>query len=145
MKKLLVVLGLLCVMTPAFAGDRFASIDLEKVLRSYNKTSTLNTGFQKEEADIRLFVLDAQKKVLSAKDSDKKSLEEKYNKELQGKVDALQKKKVDALATLENDIKAEIEKIGRAGNYDLILSSTNALYGTIDITDQIVKALNSGK
>lgn len=144
MKKLLVVLGMLSLMTPAFAADKYASVDLDKVLRGYAKTAAVNANFQKEESDIRVFVLDAQKRVVSAKtDAEKKSLEEKANKELQAKVDVLQKKKLEALKGIETDIKAQIDRIGKASSYALIMTSNNALYGTVDISDEIIKSLNS--
>lgn len=144
MKKLLVILGLFAMTAPAFAADKYASVDLDKVLRGYTKTAAVNAQFQQEESDIRVFVLDAQKKVVSAKsDADKKALEEKYNKELQGKVDLLQKKKVEALRGIETDVKGQIDKIGNTGAYALILTSNNTLYGTVDISEQIIKALNS--
>lgn len=144
MKKLLVVLGMLSLMTPAFAADKYASVDLDKVLRGYTKTAAVNANFQKEESDIRVFVLDAQKRVVSAKtDAEKKSLEEKANKELQAKVDVLQKKKLEALKGIETDIKAQIDRIGKASSYALIMTSNNALYGTVDISDEIIKSLNS--
>ncbi len=146
MKKILVLLAMFTMMAPAFAAEKYASVDLDKVLRSYTTTAKINADLQKEEADIRVFVLDAQKRVVSAKtDAEKKSLEDKYNKELQVKVDALQKKKVDALRTIEADVKAAIDKVGKSGAYSLILTNNNALYGTVDISDQIIKVLNAAK
>lgn len=146
MKKILVILGLLAVTAPVFAADKYASVDLDKVLRSSKETADATAQFQKEEADIRIFVLDAQKKVVSAKtDAERKLLEEKYNKELQGKVDALQAKKVEALKKIDAAVKAQIEKIGKTNTYALILPANNTLYGTVDITDQIIKGLNAGK
>ena len=146
MKKFLVILGLLAVSAPVFAADKYASVDLDKVLRSYKETADATAQFQKEEADIRIFVLDAQKKVVSAKtDAEKKLLEEKNNKELQSKVDALQAKKVEALKKIDAAVKAQIDKIGKTGTYALILPANNTLYGTVDITDQIIKGLNAAK
>ena len=146
MKKILVLLAMLAVMSPALAAEKYASVELDKVLRSYTTTARINADLQKEEADIRVFVLDAQKRVVSAKtDAEKKSLEDRFNKELQVKVDALQKKKVDALRAIEADVKAAIDKVGKSGAYSLILTSNNTLYGTVDISDQIIKILNTAK
>lgn len=144
MKKILVLLAMFTMMTPAFAAEKYASVDLDKVLRSYTTTARINADLQREESAIRVFVLDAQKKVVSAKtDAEKKSLEERFNKELQTKVDTLQKKKVDALRAIEADVKAAINKVGQSGSYTLILTSNNTLYGTVDISDQIIKILNT--
>lgn len=144
MKKVLVVLGLLSLMTPAFAADKYASVDIDKVLKGSTQFASANAAVQKEEGNLRVFVLDAQKKVVSAKtDAEKKALEEKYNKELQAKAEALQKKKIEALKSLDSVVKAEIDRVGKAGNYALILPSTSTLYGAVDITDQIIKGINA--
>ena len=40
MKKFLVILGLLAVSAPVFAADKYASVDLDKVLRNFLKKNT---------------------------------------------------------------------------------------------------------
>ena len=98
--------------SPVFAAGKYASVDIEKVLNSYNKTSSLNARFQKDEANIRVYILDAQKKVVSAKtDAEKKNLENSYAKELQTKMSNLQKAKLEALKGLQVDIKAAIQSV----------------------------------
>ena len=71
--------------------------------------------------------------------------EDKYAKELKSKMDALQKEKISALQGLEKDVKKAIDAEGKKGVYALILTSNNALYGTTDITNDIIKILNSGQ
>ena len=95
MKKLLTLIALLALATPVLAADKYASVDIDKVLKGYKKTEAINKDFQKREADIRVFIVDAQKSVVAATtDADRKKLEEKYAKELKSKMDKLQQDKI---------------------------------------------------
>lgn len=144
MKKLLTLIAVLFITAPAFAADKYASVDIDKVLRGYKKTEVINTQFQKREADIRVFIVDAQKKVVAATtDAERKKLEDKYSKELKDKMDKLQKDKIAALQQIETEVKKAIAAEGKKGVYALILTSNNALYGTVDISDSIIKTLNA--
>ncbi len=144
MKKLFTLLAVLALATPVFAADKYASVDLDKVLKGYKKTATINKTFQKREADIRVFIVDAQKSVVAATtEADRKKLEEKYSKELKAKMDKLQKDKIAALQGLEKDVKKAIDAEGKKGVYALILTNNTTLYGAVDISDSIIKTLNS--
>lgn len=144
MKKLLTLIAILALSTPVFAADKYASVDIERVLKSYKKTETINKTFQKREADLRVFIVDAQKNVVSATtEADRKKLEEKYSNELKAKMEKLQNDKIAALQTLDKDIKAAIDAEGKKGTYALILTNSTTLYGAVDITDSIIKTLNS--
>ena len=144
MKKLLTLIALLSLTAPVFAADKYASVDLEKVLKGYKKTAVINQTFQKREADIRVFIVDAQKSVVAATtDAERKKLEEKYAKELKSKMGKLQKDKIAALQGLEKDVKKAIDEEGKKGTYALILTSNNTLYGAVDISDSIIKNLNA--
>ena len=144
MKKLLTLTALLALAPPVLAADKYASVDIDKVLKGYKKTEAINKDFQKREADIRVFIVDAQKSVVAATtDADRKKLEEKYAKELKSKMDKLQQDKIKALQGIENNVKKAIQAEGQKGTYALILTSNNALYGTVDISDSIIKTLNA--
>lgn len=144
MKKLLTLIALLALATPVLAADKYASVDIDKVLKGYKKTEAINKDFQKREADIRVFIVDAQKSVVAATtDADRKKLEEKYAKELKSKMDKLQQDKIKALQGIENNVKKAIQAEGQKGTYALILTSNNVLYGTVDISDSIIKTLNA--
>lgn len=144
MKKLFTLIALLAMATPVFAADKYASVDIDNVLKGYKKTATINKTFQQREADIRVFIVDAQKSVVAATtDAERKKLEDKYAKELKAKMDKLQKDKIAALQGIEKDVKKAIDAEGKKGVYALILTSNTTLYGTVDISDSIIKTLNA--
>lgn len=146
MKKLLTLLAVLAFAAPVFAADKYASVDIDKVLKGYKKTDSINKTFQKREADIRVFIVDAQKSVVGATtDAERKKLEDKYAKELKAKMDKLQNDKITALQGLEKDVRRAIDLEGKKGVYALILTSNNALYGAVDISDSIIKTLNAAQ
>lgn len=58
-------------------------------------------------------------------------------------MDKLQQDKIKALQGIENNVKKAIQAEGQKGTYALILTSNNALYGTVDISDSIIKTLNA--
>ena len=146
MKKLLTLIALFTMVTPVFAAEKYASVNIDKVLKGYKKTEVINNNIQKQEASLRVFIVDAQKNVVSAtNDADRKKLEEKYANELKVKMEKLQKDKIAALEGLEKDVKAAIDAEGKKGAYTLILTSNNALYGAEDITENIIKTLNAKK
>ena len=60
-------------------------------------------------------------------------------------METIQKAKLEALKGLEVDVKAAIQTVGKSGNYDLIMPSTAAFYGATDISDQVIKVLNTKK
>ena len=45
----------------------------------------------------------------------------------------------------QNNVKPKPETEGKKGEYALILTNTNTLYGTVDITDSIINSLNAKK
>ena len=58
-------------------------------------------------------------------------------------MDKLQKDKIAALQGLEKDVKKAIDAEGKKGVYALILTNNTTLYGAVDISDSIIKTLNS--
>ena len=54
-----------------------------------------------------------------------------------------QKEKSAALQGIERDVKKAIDAEGKKGVYALIMTSNTTLYGTVDISDSIIKTLNA--
>lgn len=144
MKKLFTLFALLAFCSPVFAAEKYASVDIDKILKGYKKTEVVNNTIQKQESALRVFIADAQKNVVSAtSEATRKTLEDKYAKELKTKMEKLQQDKIAALQGLENDVKKAIEIEGKKGAYALVLTNTTAIYGTIDISDSVIKTLNT--
>ncbi|HYM90109.1 MAG TPA: OmpH family outer membrane protein [bacterium] len=64
--------------------------------------------------------------------------------EVQREVNAqLLKKRQELIGGLEKDIRAAIEKIARDQGISIVLSREVVLYGGVDLTDQVVKAISA--
>ncbi len=55
----------------------------------------------------------------------------------------LLKKRQELIGGLEKDIRAAIEKIARDQGISIVLSREVVLYGGVDLTDQVVKAISA--
>ena len=111
MKKLITLLAVFAFVSPVFAADKYASVDIDKVLKGYKKTDSINKTFQKREADIRVFIVDAQKSVVGATtDTERKKLEDEYEIIIERK--ALEKH-INTLVDEYDCILAEMSKGGR--------------------------------
>jgi Skp family chaperone for outer membrane proteins len=144
MKKLVLLLGvMLLVAQGAYAADKFGSVDLGKVMQQYSKSQEATKWAQGQEKSIQNFIADARKKVAAAPDAQKKDLEEKYNKELISKVEALRKNKEVKVKQIGDAVEGAIQAVGKEGGYTLILPASTTLYGSEDVTDKIVAKLNA--
>lgn len=144
MKKLLAALGvMIMVATSAQAAEKYGVVDLDTVINKYSKTKIANDSIEKQEKDIQTFAMEAKKKMATARTLEKKELETKYTKELQTKITTLQKNKKDQIAAIRKDIDKAIESVGKNGQYSIIMPNTSVLYGGTDVTEDVIKMLNS--
>ena len=82
----------------------------------------------------------ARKDVATITDANKKkAAEEKYNKELIAKKEAMDKNYAEQLKAIDESISQQINTKAKADGYDLVLSKGIVLYGGKDITPEIIK------
>jgi len=117
-------------------------VDVNEVVKNYDKVNTLKEKQKAEVADLRKFVEDARKKVAEEKDADKKKkLETAYNQELQTRKKAINGEYQKQLADIDKNINLVTSNIAKSNNYDLVLTKNSVLYGGKDITNDVLKAL----
>ncbi|HNW39101.1 MAG TPA: OmpH family outer membrane protein [Candidatus Omnitrophota bacterium] len=166
MKKTAVVLGGLIIgsvlfLGSAFAADKFAYIDLSRTFSEYNKTKGYDKTLSDKEkvytderdkkvADLKAF----QDKVslLNDKEREAKGAElqakvkdfQEYDKQKQGD---LRKEQEEKMKEILKDIEEAVKKYAEKEGYTLVFNDRVLVYQTksMDITNQIVAALNSGK
>ena len=98
--------------------------------RQEKKSEALKTWVEAARADV-----EKQKT-----DSAKESLTQKYNKELQAKVDSQRKELYAESTKIDAKIGSAIAKEAQAQGYSLVLVKGAVLYGGADITEAIKKA-----
>lgn len=124
------------------ANFKVAVVDVPQVVASSAQVKALKKEQQAKAEEIIKYIEKARKDVASVSDeSKKKSLEEKYNKELLTKREALEKEYAKKLQAIDASISKTIEAKAKAGNYNLVLTKGLVLFGGNDITAEIIKVV----
>lgn len=128
----------------AFAKSDFnvAIVDVKQVIQNSPQLQAFRVEQNNKMNDLNIFVAKAKADVAKQTDPEKsKALEQKYNDELASKKAELDKeaakKLSDIYSVINNAVSVEAKKAG----YDLIIAKDSTLYGGVDITNDIIKAL----
>ena len=117
------------------AAYRVAVVDVPQVVDASSKVQALKKEQQAKAKDLAQFIEKARKDVAGTTDvKKKKTLEEKYTKELNTKREAIEKDYAKKLAETDAAISAQIANVAKANNYDIVISKGVVLYGGSDIT-----------
>ena len=122
--------------------SKIAVVDVQKVVASSAQVKALKADRDAKVKDLTTFVTNARSAV--AKETNaakKKELENKYNKELNAKRNAIQKDYAKKLANIDKSISAVVAQKAKAANYDIVLAKGVVLYGGTDITAEITKSV----
>ena len=119
---------------------KVAVVDVQKVVASSNQVKALTKDQASQRESLAKFVKNANDAIIKEKDaSKKKSLEEKYNKELKIKQENIAKNYEKKLLDIDKSISNLIELKAKANGYNLVLAKGVVLSGGTDITDEISK------
>lgn len=122
--------------------NRIAVVDVQKVVASSAQVKALKADREAKLKDLAAFVQTARTNVNKEKDATKKkALEDKYNKELNAKRNAIQKDYTNKLTNIDKSISATIAQKAKAANYSMVLAKGVVLYGGDDITAEIQKVV----
>ena len=145
MKKKLVaaaiVLGL--SFNTAFA-TQVAFVDVQKVVDSSAQVQALKKDRDAQVKDIVSFIEKARKEVAAVSDTEKKkALDEKYTKQLNAKREKMDKEYAEKLKVIEESISSVVNSQAKLKGYDMVVSKGVVLYGTTDITEDVIKAVKA--
>ncbi len=77
--------------------------------------------------------------------SDKRTLDEKYKKELVEKKQEIDKNYYDKITEIDKDLSKKVEMLAKEYNYDLIIAKDAVLYSKNDLTTNLIKKIKSSK
>ncbi len=119
-------------------------VDFDKVVDNYSKVKTVSNEISDKYAEIQRYSLDKEReyKKLSTP-LERKNFEESTARELAKKQEAYLKLKEKKEAEIDTAIKNAIKQVAMANKIDTVVEKTVIFFGGIDITDKVVKALNS--
>lgn len=168
--KLFVTVVLCLLVTSTFATSiKIGYIDGERIRKEYKafevaqkKLSSYTAELEKEVTELGKKKLEIEnqlkEKKLLLSDKKKSELEQKLKdtvtelKRVQqsyfGQDGKMYQKNKELLSPVTADVKKAIEKVAKSGNYLMVFDSDDGLvYGnpSLDITDKVLKVLNSGK
>ncbi len=122
--------------------SKIAVVDVQKVVASSAQVKTLKADREAKIKDLANFVKTARANVAKETNATKKkALEDKYNKELNQKRNAIQKDYTSKLAAIDKSISNVIAQKAKAANYDIVIAKGVVLYGGTDITSEITKSV----
>ncbi len=153
-------LGLAFFASNAFAADKFGYVELGRIFSEYEKTKAYDQDLGNKE---NAYTAEREKKVSEVKQFQEKmnllndKEKEQKTKELELKVKTLQdfdrqkqtdlrKESNEKRAEVMKDIDAAIKQYAAKEGFTLIFNEVGVVYNakSLDVTDQIVEALNKG-
>ena len=119
-------------------------VDFDKVIDSYSRVQAVSDEMSDKQAELQKYVLDKEReyKKLSTP-VERKNFEDTTAKELARRQDAFMRLKERKEAEIDNAIKNAIKSVAMANKIDTVVDASVIFFGGIDITDKVVKALNS--
>lgn len=128
-------------MTNATTVTSVAVVDVAQVINNNSQVKALKEKQEKKSADLKAWVESARADVeKQSTDAQKETLTQKYNKELQKKVETQRDELYKESAKIDAKIGAAISKQAQADGYSLVLVKGAVLFGGTDITETIKKA-----
>ena len=132
--------GISNMATTAAEGSSIAVVDVAQVINNNSQVKALKEKQEKKSEALKTWVEAARADVEKQKtDAAKESLTQKYNKELQKKVEDQRKELYNESTKIDKKIGDAIAKQAKASGYSLVLVKGAVLYGGADITDAIKK------
>lgn len=146
MKKLLFLaaIAVSLAFSQAANAEVIGIVDFDKIVDNYSRVKTVSDEISDKYAEIQRYSLDKEReyKKLSTP-LERKNFEENTARELAKKQEAYLKLKEKKEAEIDAAIKNAIKQVAMANKIDTVVEKTVIFFGGVDITDKVVKALNS--
>ena len=143
MKKLLTAIALILIATNVVLADtKVAVVDVNAIVSNSSQVKALKNEQQAKlkELDKWLKTVRADIEKQSTKEN-KEKLVKKYDAEFAKKQKAIKDNYTKKLQEIDKNINQKIEEKAKADNIDIILTKSTVLYGGLDITNDLIKAI----
>lgn len=122
--------------------NKIAVVDVQQVVSASSQVLALKKEQEAKGKELVKFVEKARKEVAATTDVKKKqALEDKYNKELAKKKEAMDKNYTTKLTAIDKSISEKIAAQAKEGGFDVVLAKGVVLYGGTDLTEAVKKAV----
>ncbi len=142
--KFLAFLLTLLMVSPAFA-DTMGSINYRDVISNYSKAKAAQSEIEDRANELQRYLLDKEKEFKKIESPvQKKSFEEQAAKAFAQKQDAYQKFKLKKEKEIDDAIVAAIKAVAIENKVDSVVDARVMFFGAVDLTDKVIKKLNTG-
>ena len=119
-------------------------LDYKTVLMNYNYAKETIRMLDNKDSELQQYMLDKEKQFKNITSPvERKSFEEKVQREYKSKIDALSKLKIQKEEEIYNNVLNVAKRIATQKKIDVIIDSSVIINGGIDITNEVVSGLNS--
>lgn len=121
---------------------KYGYVDVNKVVASSKAVQKANKERAAEKKKIIKFIEESANKMNKEEDEKKREeMKNQFDLDLTAKKSAMSKSYGEKLMKINNDINAELIKIAKDKDYQLILTKDAVLYGGDDLTQDLIKVV----
>jgi outer membrane protein len=125
-------------------------IDVEQVFKGYSKTKTAQEEINNKMKDYRKAQTKYQQELEDARidgktEKDLDKIREKMQKELDPKEAEIKMLNEEQMVKIRKDIVTAVESVAKEVGIDVVVDKQVVIAGGLDLTEQVVKRLNSKK
>lgn len=122
--------------------SNIAVVDVQKIIESSPELNALKIDGKNKFNDLASFAEKARAEIAKETNAtDKKTLEDNYNKEFNVRKIALDQEYTKKLSDIDKNITSIIKTKAKASGYNLVLVKSSVLDGGTDITADVIKEL----
>jgi len=119
-------------------------VDFDRIVDNYSRVKTVSDEISDKYAEIQRYSLDKEREYKKLTTPlERKNFEENTARELSKKQEAYLKLKEKKESEIDAAIKNAIKQVAISNKIDTVVEKTVVFFGGVDITDKVVKALNS--
>ena len=147
MKKILSLTAIALAFTFCTANAEVVGVvDFDKVIDNYSKVKTWSDEMSDKYTELQRYTLDKEReyKKLSTP-LERKNFEESTAREMARKQEAYIKLKEKKETEIDLAIKNAVKQVAIENKIDTVVEKSVVFFGGVDITDKVVKKLNSAK
>jgi outer membrane protein len=149
MKFVKIALSLLIIASVSLAAT-VGFIDVEQVFKGYAKTKTAQEEINNKMKDYRKAQTKYQQELEDARidgktEKDLDKIREKMQKELDPKEAEIKMLNEEQMVKIRKDIVTAVESVAKEVGIDVVVDKQVVIAGGLDLTEQVVKRLNSKK
>jgi len=144
MKKILLTLSAATLMFSAANADVIGIVDFDKIINNYDRVKTVTNEISDKYAEMQRYSLDKDREFKRLTTPlERKNFQEATMKELSRKEEAYLKLKEKKENEIDTEIKNTIKQVAIANKIDTVVEKSVTFFGGVDITDKVIKVLNS--